>query len=72
MRMLLTQQSVADAAACLFAILLLVQPVNWIPGVPGLDTAWCHLWNGQFIYWYSVFISSEWWGRVGCGLFGQG
>ena len=54
---MLTHQSSVDAAACLFAILLLVQPLNWTPGVHILDTIVCHLWNGQFIYWYSVFIS---------------
>ena len=55
--MMLTHQSSVDAVACLFAILLLVQPLNWIPGVKVLDTLICHLWNGQFIYWYSIFIS---------------
>ena len=59
MRLMLTHQSSADAAACLFAIILLVQPLNWIPGVYVLDTIICHLWNGQFIYWYSIFISGE-------------
>ena len=58
-RMMLTHQSSVDAVACLFAILLLVQPLNWIPGVYILDTLICHLWNGQFIYWYSIFISGE-------------
>ena len=58
-KMMLTHQSTVDAVACLFAILLLVQPLNWIPGVYILDTLICHLWNGQFIYWYSVFISGE-------------
>ena len=56
---MLTHQSSVDAVACLFAILLLVQPLNWIPGVYILDALICHLWNGQFIYWYSVFISGE-------------
>ena len=56
---MLTHQSSVDAATCLFAIVLLVQPENWIPGVYILDTIVCHLWNGQFIYWYAVFVSGK-------------
>ena len=57
--MMLTHQSNVDAATCLFAIILLVQPNNWIPGVHILDTTICHLWNGQFIYWYAVYVSGK-------------
>ena len=46
-----------DGAACLFAMILLLQPPNWVPGLSILDELVCHAWNGQFIYWYSVFIS---------------
>ena len=56
-RLLLTHQSSVDAVACLFAILLLVQPLNWIPGVKILDTLICHLWDGQCIYWFTIVIS---------------
>ena len=56
---MLTHQSNVDAATCLFAIILLVQPSNWIPGVYILDTIIFHLWNGQFIYLYAVFISGN-------------
>ena len=54
---MLTHQSNVDAATCFFAIILLIQPLNWIPRIYILDTVICHLWNGQFIYWYAVFIS---------------
>ena len=52
-------QSLVDAAACLFAVLLLVQPVNWIPGVYILDTVICHVWQGQHAYWATVWISGQ-------------
>ena len=58
-RLLLTHQSTVDAVACLFAILLLVQPLNWIPGVYILVDIICQLWNAQFIYWFAVFISRK-------------
>ena len=58
-RLLLTHQSSVDAVACLFAIILLVQPLNWIPGVYILDTLICHLWDGQCIYWFTIVISGE-------------
>ena len=56
-RLLLSHQSMVDGAACLFAMILLLQPPNWVPGVPVLDHVICHLWNAQFIYWCFVFIS---------------
>ena len=46
-----------DGAACLFAMILLLQPPNWVSGLSILDELVCHAWNGQFIYWCSVFIS---------------
>ena len=58
-RLLLTHQSSVDALACLFAIILLVQPLNWIPGVNILDDIICHLWDAQYIYWTAVCISRE-------------
>ena len=58
-RLLLTHQSSVDALACLFAIILLVQPLNWIPGVYILDDIICHLWDAQYIYWSAVCISRE-------------
>ena len=38
---MLTHQSFVDGAACLFATILLVQPLNWIPGVNILDDFVC-------------------------------
>ena len=58
-RVLLTNQSLVDAIACLFAVILLVQPVNWIPGVYILDTIICHVWQGQHLYWAVVWISGQ-------------
>ena len=56
-RLLLSHQSLVDGAACLFAMILLLQPPNWIPGLSILDELVCHAWDGQFIYWCSVHIS---------------
>ena len=58
-RLLLTNQSFIDGATCLFATILILQPVNWVPGVKILDELICHIWNGQFIYWYAVLMSSK-------------
>ena len=57
--MLLTHQSLLDGAACLCASILIIQPDNWIPGVPVLDAIICHVWNSQFTYWCAVLMSSE-------------
>ena len=56
-RLLLTHQSNIDAATLFFAILLLVQPPNWIPGVKVIDSIICHVWQGQHLYWATVYIS---------------
>ena len=53
-RLLLTNQSFIDGATCLFATILILQP-----GVKILDELICHIWNGQFIYWYAVLMSSK-------------
>ena len=58
-RLLLSHQSLVDGAAFLFAMILLLQPPNWIPGLSILDEFVCHAWNGQFIYWCSVHISGH-------------
>ena len=58
-RLLLINQSFIDGATCLFATVLILQPENWVPGVKILDEIICHLWNGQFIYWYAVLMSGK-------------
>ena len=58
-RLLLTNQSFIDGATCLFATILILQPENWVPGVKILDELICHIWNGQFIYWYAILMSSK-------------
>ena len=58
-RLMLTHQSFVDGAACLFATILLLQPLNWVPGIKYLDHFICHIWDGQIIYWATVFVSSE-------------
>ena len=54
---MLTHQSIVDGAACLFATILLVQPMNWIPVINILDEIVCHVWDRQFVYWYMCFVS---------------
>ena len=58
---MLTHQSIVDGLACLLATILLVQPENWIPGVQIFDDIVCHLWSGQFFYWYMVLVSGMKW-----------
>ena len=58
-RLMLTHQSFIDGATCLFATVLIIQPENWVPGVKIVDELICHLWNGQFIYWYAVLMSGK-------------
>ena len=58
-RLLLTNQSFIDGTTCLFASILLLQPENWIPGVKVLDEIICQLWSSQFMFWYSLLMSSE-------------
>ena len=64
MRMMLTNQSIVDGAACLVATILLVQPQNWIPGINILDDIICHVWDGQFVYWYMVLVSGMFTGII--------
>ena len=58
-RLLLTNQSFIDGTTCLFASILILQPENWIPGVKVLDEIICQLWSSQFMFWYSLLMSSE-------------
>ena len=58
-RLMLTHPSFIDGATCLFSTILILQPLNWVPGVKILDELICHLWNGQYVYWYAVLMSGK-------------
>ena len=58
-RLMLIHQSFIDWATCLFSTILILQPLNWVPGVKILDELICHLWNGQYVYWYAVLMSGK-------------
>ncbi len=54
--LMLLHQSVVDAAACLFVILLQLKPFYCIPCIEGLDTVICLALSLQFLYLLTVFI----------------
>ena len=56
-RILLIHQSLVDAFSCACAVILFVAKPYSLTGVYGLDILICMLWYGQFIFWYSIFIS---------------
>lgn len=55
---LLKHQSLVDAIICVFAVIILVSPPNWTPGIFVLDAILCQLWHSQAVYWQFIFISA--------------
>ena len=58
-RLVMTHQGCVDAASCLFATVILLQPPDWLPGIYELDAVFCYTCYGQAIHHLTVFVSGK-------------